>query len=137
VSMVGVAVDYGRATMTRAKLQNATDSAALAVSVASAQNPNQTKQQLQALANNYLTAAFNAPAPQITDFHVCTPVQNDCNNNGAQMKMGSVMISTTLLVGRTISGMIPISIGSAGKAYIPVTALAVATVNTPQTIALN
>jgi Flp pilus assembly protein TadG len=137
VAMVGVAVDYGRATQARAKLQNATDSAALAVSVSAAQNPNQTKSQLQALANNYLTAAFSATPPQVTEFHVCTPVQNDCNNNGVQMKMGSVLLSTTLLVNRTISGMIPISIGSAGKSYIPVTALSVATVNTPQTIALN
>jgi Flp pilus assembly protein TadG len=137
VSLAGVALDYARATNMRAKLQGVSDAAAMAVSVSVATNPNQQKQQLELVAQNYLDAMLASQAPQITDFHVCTPIQNDCSSNGTTMRMGSVSLSTTVSIPRTLSSIVPVSIAGGGTSSIPVYAEAVVTAGTPKTISLN
>jgi len=122
--------------MAHSQLQSATDAAALAVSAAVAANPNQTTGSLKLVAQNYINATISA-APQITDFHVCTAVIADCTDNGTQMQTGSVALSATVLVPRTVSGILMASTGSGGRAAMPVTARTVAAVNMPQTIQLN
>jgi Flp pilus assembly protein TadG len=136
VSLAGIALDYARATGMKTKLQAASDAAAMAVSVSIAANPNQTKQQLQAVAQNYLNAMLASQAPQITDFHVCTPMLKDCTSNGATMRNGSVSLGTTTSVARSLSSIVPASIAG-GKSSIPVSVGAVVTASTPKTISLN
>ncbi len=93
----GVDVSYGEDA--KVELQDATDAAALAVSAEVVKNPNETESTLQQLAQASLNANYTmkgaTTTPTITNFHVCAPVQNDCNNQGNAMANDTVAMNTT------------------------------------------
>src|SRR5581483_3862441 len=69
------ATDFALAVSAKSDLQDAADAAALAVANEVEKNPNDTVATLQAIALSTLTANHPNPAPSVTDFHVCAPVQ--------------------------------------------------------------
>ncbi|MFI4975735.1 MAG: TadE/TadG family type IV pilus assembly protein [Caulobacterales bacterium] len=95
ILLIGGLVDASFAIGGRERLQDAVDEAGLAVSVATAQNPNQSTATLQAIAQNVLQSNYTGGTPTITDFHVCAPVQNDCTDNSQTMKMGTVALAVS------------------------------------------
>ncbi|HLK24321.1 MAG TPA: TadE/TadG family type IV pilus assembly protein [Caulobacteraceae bacterium] len=98
-ALVGGGIDLSYGEDAKVQLQDATDAAALAVSAEVVKNPNDTEATLKTLAQNSLTANYTmqgaVSAPTITNFHVCAPVQNDCNNNGVTMANDTVAMNTT------------------------------------------
>src|SRR5579871_1780425 len=84
--LAGMAIDYGRALSLGARLQSASDAAALAVSEAYSADPSQSESGLRTVAQNYVNAALPSVGAQITDFHVCTTSINDCTDNSNAMQ---------------------------------------------------
>ena len=98
LALVGAGLDFSFDQDAHVRLQDATDAAGLAVSAEVVKNPNETDQPAAAGA---VGAAGQLPEPQqqtiaatITGFHVCAPVQNDCNNGGTTMANDTVAIAT-------------------------------------------
>jgi len=95
VMLAGGAVDFSAAVTTKSRLQDASDAAALAVSVEVAKNPNATESALLVIASSELAANEAGRSPTITALHVCAPVQNDCTApDGSQMAMNTVAVAT-------------------------------------------
>jgi Flp pilus assembly protein TadG len=99
LALVGGGLDFSFDEDARVRLQDASDAAGLAVSAEVVKNPNESEATLQSLALATLQANYNKPdggsvAATITGFHVCAPVQNDCNNNGVTMANDTVAIAT-------------------------------------------
>jgi len=63
--MLGVAVDYGRATLAKSHLQGAVDSAAIQVGAQALAQPNLTQAQLQQLAANMVAVNLGASAASL------------------------------------------------------------------------
>ena len=95
--MIG-AIDLTSIQETKQRLQDSTDSAALAVSATAAKNPNTSETTLRSIALGYLQANFVNGAPSITAFSVCTPVQTtDCPTvNGQTNVTNSVSMTTSV-----------------------------------------
>jgi Flp pilus assembly protein TadG len=89
--------DAAMALNAKENLQNATDAAALAVSAATVQNPNTAEATLKLTAQAVLTNDFPGGQTQITGFHVCAPVQNDCTSGATTLKMNTVSMTTTAI----------------------------------------
>ena len=90
LALVGGGLDFSFDEDARVRLQDASDAAGLAVSAEVVKNPNESEATLQQLALATLQADYAMPdggstAATITGFHVCAPIQNDCNNGGTQM----------------------------------------------------
>jgi len=99
LALVGGGIDFSFDEDARVRLQDASDAAGLAVSAEVVKNPNESEATLQSLALATLQANYPQPdggsvAATITGFHVCAPVQNDCNNNGVTMANDTVAIAT-------------------------------------------
>jgi Flp pilus assembly protein TadG len=99
LALVGGGIDFSFDEDARVRLQDASDAAGLAVSAEVAKNPNESEATLQQLALATLQADYAMPdggstAATITGFHVCAPIQNDCNNGGTQMAMDTIAIAT-------------------------------------------
>jgi len=90
--LIAGGIDASFAVNARTQLQDASDEASLAASIAAAQNPNATVAQLKTIANNALIANFHGSNPTISEFHVCAPVQNDCSASDGPMQMGTVKL---------------------------------------------
>jgi Flp pilus assembly protein TadG len=93
--LIAGGIDASFAVNARTALQDASDEASLAASIAAAQNPNLTEAQLQTVSTNSLTANFNSSTPTITEFHVCSPVINDCTASTGPMQMGTVFLASS------------------------------------------
>jgi Flp pilus assembly protein TadG len=132
----GVAIDYTRALALSARLQSASDAAALAVSEAAGANANESERALRAVAQNYLTATLGSARPSITDFHVCTAQINDCSDKGSTMRNGTVALSVSATLPRTLSRFAMAMMG-AGHNTMSVSSRSVATITSPLTIVLN
>ena len=92
--MIG-AIDLTSIQETKQRLQDATDSAALAVSATAAKNPNTNETTLRSIALGYLTADFSSGTPSITAFSVCTPVQTtDCPTVNGQTNVTNTVSLT-------------------------------------------
>jgi len=94
LGIVTASIDFSYAEDAKTNLQDAADAASLAVSSEVVKNPNDTVATLKALAQATLTA--NDPTGtnlNITDFHVCAPVQNDCTNGGTTMTSNTVLLT--------------------------------------------
>jgi Flp pilus assembly protein TadG len=87
--------DVAMALNTKENLQNATDAASLAVAAATVQNPNTAEATLKTTAQVVLTNDFPGGSTQITSFHVCAPVQNDCTSGSTTYTMNTVNMTTT------------------------------------------
>ena len=99
LALVGAGLDFSFDEDAHVRLQDATDAAGLAVSAEVVKNPNENESTLQQLALSVLQANYPNPdggtiAATITGFHVCAPVQNDCNNGGSTMANDTVAIAT-------------------------------------------
>jgi Flp pilus assembly protein TadG len=99
LALVGAGLDFSFDEDAHVRLQDATDAAGLAVSAQVVKNPNESEATLQTLALSVLQANYPNPdgstvAATITNFHVCAPVQSDCNNNGVTMANDTVAIGT-------------------------------------------
>ncbi|HLK26428.1 MAG TPA: TadE/TadG family type IV pilus assembly protein [Caulobacteraceae bacterium] len=109
LALVGFGIDYSYAEDAKVELQDATDAATLAVSAEVVQNPNDSEATLRTLAQTSLNANYTMKGtttnPTITSFHVCAPVQNDCNNGGVTMANDTVAMNTS-----TTAPCIPIPI---------------------------
>ena len=93
--MIG-AIDITSIQATKQRLQDSTDSAALAVSASAAKNPNTSETTLKALALGYLQANYVNGTPTITAFSVCTPVQTaDCPVVNGQTTVNNTVSMTT------------------------------------------
>jgi Flp pilus assembly protein TadG len=132
VGLAGMVVDYGRALSLNARLQSASDAAALAVSEAYSADPTQSEPSLQAVAQNYVNAAMPSDGAQVSDFHVCTTSINDCTDNGNALQNKTVALSVSANPSRTLSKVLVSAGGSTSVA-----AHSVATINVPQTIAIS
>src|SRR5271167_631957 len=88
--LIAGGIDASFAVNARTQLQDASDEASLAAAIAAAQNPNATEAQLLTVATNALNANYHGPSPEIGEFHVCAPVQNDCTASTGAMQMGTV-----------------------------------------------
>ncbi len=132
LGLAGVAIDYARALSLSARLQSASDAAALAVSQATAADPTQSEAALEAVALHYLDASMPSAGARIVDFHVCTVSIGDCTSNGKAMQTGTVALSVTASVSQTLSRVVLAASGGATS----VTSRSVATINMPQTVAL-
>jgi len=99
LTLVGGVINFSYGEDAKVALQDATDAATLAVSAEVVKNPNDTEATLQQLAQSSLNANFTmqgaTTVPTITNFHVCAPVQNDCNNKGVTMANDTVAMDTT------------------------------------------
>jgi Flp pilus assembly protein TadG len=93
--LVAGGIDASYAVNARTELQDASDEASLAASIAAAQNPNLTEGQLQAVAASALNANFHGSTPTIGEFHVCAPIQNDCSASTGAMQMGTVFLAAS------------------------------------------
>ncbi len=91
------AIDVTSMNNSRNQLQQATDTAALAVSATDSENPNTTETQLKTLAANMLQANYQGGAPTLVSFSVCTPVQTtDCSKvNGSPTVTNTVSMTTS------------------------------------------
>jgi Flp pilus assembly protein TadG len=95
ILLVFMAVDLANAYSAKNALQDATDAAALAVATEVSNNPNESEAQLKSAALAMLTADYAKGTAQISDFHVCAPVQNDCTGAGnTTLPMNTVTMST-------------------------------------------
>ena len=136
ILLVFMAVDLSNAYAAKSGLQDATDAAALAVATDASNNPNESEAQLQAAAQAMLVADFAKDAPQITDFHVCAPVQNDCTDaDGAALKMDTVTMRTSAGAPCLLSGLSSLCGGQG--ALIDVKAQTTTTINFGLTLQLN
>ena len=93
--MVGT-IDITSIVTTKAHLQQAADSAALAVSATTSEAPTTSEATLKTLARTMLAANFANGSASLGDFHVCTAVINDCTTGaGAVMAQNTVFLTTT------------------------------------------
>ena len=94
LAITGAGIDFSYAEDAKTQLQDAADAASLAVSSEVVKNPNDTVATLKALAQSVFAANDSTGTNiTITDFHVCAPVQADCNNGGTTMANDTVLIS--------------------------------------------
>jgi Flp pilus assembly protein TadG len=105
--VVAGSIDFSMAVGSKTDLQDAADSASLAVAVATAANPNTPVATLRAVAQTTLSSNFKGGAPTITDFHVCAPVQNDCTDNTTTMKPDTVTIAASAPTSCTLAAVLP------------------------------
>ena len=134
--MVVMSFDVSQGVSTKSSLQDSTDAATLAVSAEVAKNPNQTVSQLKTLAQKILAADFKTGTVQVTDFHVCAPIQNDCTSQSGAMKMDTVALATSTNMPCSMTGFSS-SVCSSPGATLPVTALTNAMIGLGATIQLN
>ncbi|HEY5107763.1 MAG TPA: TadE/TadG family type IV pilus assembly protein [Caulobacteraceae bacterium] len=107
ILLVAGVLDASFALNAKTKLQDASDEASLAVSIATGQNPNISESQLEAIAQNALDANFTDSAPTITDFHVCAPVQNDCTDGQTTMQLGTVKVTASAPTTCVFASIVP------------------------------
>ena len=105
--LIAGGIDASFAVNARTSLQDASDEASLAASIAAAQNPNMTEAQLQAVAASSLIANFQSSTPTITEFHVCAPIQNDCTASTGPMQMGTVFLATSAPATCMFASLVP------------------------------
>jgi Flp pilus assembly protein TadG len=105
--VVAGSIDFSMAVGSKTDLQDAADSASLAVAVATAANPNTPVATLRAVAQTTLSSNFKGGTPTITDFHVCAPVQNDCTDNTTTMKQNTVVIAASAPTSCTLAAVVP------------------------------
>ena len=106
VLLAGV-IDASFALNARTQLQDSSDEAALATSVAVAQNPNATVASLKTVAQNALSANYPSSTPTITDFHVCAPVQGDCTDGSTTMANGTVKLAVSAPTTCILASLLP------------------------------
>jgi Flp pilus assembly protein TadG len=136
ILLVFAGVDLSNAFAARNSLQDATDSAALAVATEVSRNPNEGKGQLKQIAKGMLAANFHQGNLTLTDFHVCSGNGNDCTDgSGQKMQMNTVTLQTTADAPCLLFGLSPLC-GAQG-ALIPVKAATTTTINFGVTLQLN
>jgi Flp pilus assembly protein TadG len=137
LALVGAGIDFSYAEGSKTNLQDASDAAALAVAAEVVKNPNDTKATLQALAQSVLNANYNgSPAPTITDFHVCAPVQADCTDGSNSIPSDTVVIKESATSPCTLAGLVPM-ICSGNPPGVPIAALSNTTIGFGATMQLN
>jgi Flp pilus assembly protein TadG len=135
VVLVAGVIDASFALNARTRLQDASDEAALAVAIATGQNPNIGEAQLQTIALNALQVNFTDSTPTITDFHVCAPVQNDCTDGAQTMQMGTVKVAAAAPTDCVFASVVPMF--CVGGASQTVNANTVTTISFGKTLQLN
>ena len=105
-------IDFSMAVGSKNDLQDAADSASLAVAVATAANPNTPETTLKAIAQTTLGANFKGGTPTITNFHVCAPVQNDCTDGSTTLKADTVTIAASAPTSCTLAAVLPAICGN-------------------------
>ena len=81
---------------TKVRLQDATDSAALAVSAADTKNSSTPEATLKTLAASVVQANFQGAIPTVTQFSVCTATQTvDCAISGGKQAITNTVTMTT------------------------------------------
>ncbi len=135
IFLVAGVLDASFALNAKTKLQDASDEASLAVSIATGQNPNIPERQLKTIAQNALDANFPDSTPTITDFHVCAPVQKDCTDGGATMHLGTVKVASTAPTTCVFASIVPMF--CVNGASQTVGASSVTTISFGKTLLLN
>ncbi len=128
------AVDFSLSVGSKTDLQDAADSASLAVAVATAANPNTPEATLKTLALTTLTANFKGGTPSITDFHVCAPVQNDCTDGSTTMATNTVVLAASAPTSCSMAALLP---GVCGNGHPTVNARATTVIGFGATMQLN
>lgn len=132
LGIVGAAFDYGQATSTRARLQNAVDSAVLQVAaqITATADSNPTTTKYQSAAASILQGNMaNLATATIADFHICNPsvLTSDCTTaDGAALSAGDVYLRAGANSRRYITQLFPLKyMGS--QTDIPLASKAIAT----------
>ncbi len=134
--MVG-AIDLSSIVANKNHLQDATDSAALAVSAATSETPTIPESTLKTLATNMLNANFKVGTVALTDFHVCAPSQNDCTTGSGQtMKANTVALTTTTQAPCYVAAILPGVCNSNGLSQV-VTVSNTSNIGIPSNIQIN
>lgn len=133
--LIAGVVDASYALNARTQLQDSTDEAALAVSIAAGQNPNDTIAELQKIAQDTLAANLPGVTPTITDFHVCDPVQMDCSDGGTQMANGTVKLAASAPATCAMGGFAPGFCG--GNSFQTINASTTTNIQFGKTVQIN
>jgi Flp pilus assembly protein TadG len=137
VLLAGGAVDVSAAVGAKAKLQDALDAAALAVSVEVAKNPNEAETSLKAIAQNVLAANYVGGSPILTGLHVCAPVQKDCTaTDGSTLASNTVGGSATVNQPCSFLAIVPGACSGPNQS-LPVSASSTTTIGFGRALQLN
>ncbi len=134
--MVIMGVDITNGLRVKTALQDATDGAALAVSVAVSKSPKATNAQLTQVAQTFLAANFHDAQVTIASLHICSQSLNDCTSATGPMKMNTIDIDTTAQAPcpmTALSGLVC----TGSPAVLPVKAESTTVIGVGATIQLN
>lgn len=137
ILLAGGSVDVSAAVGAKAKLQDALDAAALAVSVEVAKNPNEAESSLKVIAQNVLAANYVGGTPTLTGLHVCAPVQKDCTaTDGSTLASNTVGASATVNQPCTFLAILPGACSGPNQS-LPVSDSSTTTIGFGRTLQLN